>query len=204
MTTLFYAVCLIVGLLFTIISGLMGHVFHGGDGHEIGTGGHAEAGFDDSGIPGISFFSPMVLASFVTAFGGLGIVFSGISATSSVWISAPLSIAGAFVTALFVLWLFNAVFTKSQSSSEGHVGTLTGQTATLLSPIPKDGVGEIAYVQASTRYTAPARSEHGAAIAIGETVRITRVVGTQFYVERVDQPAPGSTLKSGSPSTSTL
>lgn len=186
MMTLFYAVCLTVGLLFTIISAFAGHVFHSSDGgHGIGTGGHAEAGFDSSGIPGISFFSPMVLASFVTAFGGLGIVFSGIKATSSVWISAPLSIAGAFSTALLVLWIFNSVFSKSQSSSEGHIGSVVGQTASLLSPIPENGMGEIAYVQATTRYTAPARSEKGAAIAVGETVRITRVVGTQFFVERV-------------------
>ena len=189
MTTLFYAVCLTAGLLFTVISALAGHAFHGGDGHDIGTGGHAEAGLDSSGIPGISFFSPMVLASFVSAFGGLGIVFSGIKATATVWISAPLSIAGAFITASAVLWLFNTVFSRSQSSSEGHVATVVGQTASLLTPIPHDGVGEIAYVQAGTRYTAPARSEKGLAIAIGETVRITRVIGTQFYVERVGQPA---------------
>jgi membrane protein implicated in regulation of membrane protease activity len=183
--TLFYAVCLIAGLLFTIVSALAGHG-HGGDGaHGIGTGGHAEAGFDNSGIPGVSFFSPMVLSSFVTAFGGLGIVFSGISATSNVWISAPLSIVGAMGIALVVLWLFNAIFGRSQSSSEGHVASVVGQTASLLSPIPENGVGEIAYVQASTRYTAPARSEKGAAINVGETVRITRVVGTQFFVERV-------------------
>lgn len=186
MTTLFYAVCLIAGLLFTLVSALLGHAFHAGEpGHgDIGTGGHAEAGFEDSGIPGISFFSPLVLASFITAFGGLGIVFSGIRATSTVWISAPLSIAGAFCTALLVLGLFNAVFSRSQSSSEAHVGTLVGQTASLITPIPEHGVGEIAYVQASTRYTAPARSEQGRPIPAGETVRITRVIGTQFYVER--------------------
>lgn len=183
MTTLFYAVCLVVGLLFTLISALAGHGF---DSHgDVGTGGHAEAGFDNSGIPGISFFSPMVLACFLTAFGGLGVVFSGIKATSSVWISAPLSIGGAFCAALFVLWLFNIVFSKSQSSSEAQVASLVGHTATLLSSIPEKGVGEIAYVQASTRYTAPARAEKGVAIPVGETVRITRVVGTQFFVERL-------------------
>ncbi|HVU33347.1 MAG TPA: NfeD family protein [Opitutaceae bacterium] len=191
MTTLFYAVCLIAGLLFTIVSAFAGHVFHGGDGghdlgaggHDLGTGGHAEAGFDDSGIPGVSFFSPVVLASFITAFGGFGILFSDIKATSSVWLSAPLSIAGALIVAFAVLSLFNAIFRRTQSSSESHVASLIGVPASLMSPIPENGVGEIAYVQASTRYTAPARSEKGVAIAVGQTVRITRVVGTQFFVE---------------------
>ena len=33
------------------------------------------------------------------------------------------------------------------------------------------------------RYTAPARSEKGAAVSAGQAVKITRIVGTQFYVE---------------------
>ena len=199
MTMLFYAVCLITGLLFTVVSALAGHVFHaGGDGHGIGTGGHAEAGFDNAGIPGISFFSPVVLASFVTAFGGFGILFTDIKPTANVWISAPLSIACALCVAFGVLALFNTIFSKSQSSSEARVGAMVGQTASLLSPIPEHGVGEIAYVQGSTRYTAPARSESGAAIGVGEPVRITRVAGTQFYVDRLVSPdvtksAPDST-----------
>ncbi len=184
MMTLFYAVCLIAGLLFTVISALAGHMFHGGDGgHDIGTGGHAEAGFDNSGIPGISFFSPVVLASFVTAFGGFGILFSDIKATSNVWLSAPLSIAGAFIVAAAVLAIFNMIFSRTQSSSESHVASLVGQTASLCTSIPVNGVGEISYVQSSTRYTAPARSENGSAIAVGQPVRITRIVGTQYFVE---------------------
>ncbi len=180
-----YAICLVVGLLFTLISAVAGHFFGGHDGGDVGTGGHAEAGFDHSGVPGISFFSPTVLACFVTAFGGLGILFSGIKATESIWISAPLSIAGAVCIAFVVLWLFNAVFTRTQSSSESRVATLVGQAASIVTPIPEGGVGEIAYVQASTRYTAPARSEGGVAVGAGQTVKITRVVGTQFYVESV-------------------
>jgi membrane protein implicated in regulation of membrane protease activity len=62
------------------------------------------------------------------------------------------------------------------------VGTLAGQIATVITPIPAQGVGEIAYVQSGSRYTAPAREENGQPVGGGETVRITRVVGTQFYV----------------------
>ncbi len=159
---------------------------------DVGTGGHAEAGFDDSGVPGISFFSPLVLACFITAFGGLGIVFSGIPATESVWLSAPLSVAGALCLAFVALWLFNIVFSRSQSSSESRVATLIGQTATIITPIPVNGTGEIAYVQGGTRYSAPARSESGAAISQGQAVKISRIVGTQFYVELLS-PASSQT-----------
>src|SRR5215510_7806653 len=96
-----YIACLTLGLVFTIISATMGHFFGGHDAHpggDIGTGGHAEAGFDQSGVPGLSFFSPTVLACFVTAFGASGIILSRIEATRSVWISAPVSaVAGAGV-----------------------------------------------------------------------------------------------------------
>jgi membrane protein implicated in regulation of membrane protease activity len=184
METLIYAVCLAVGLFFTIISAVAGHFFGGSDAHaDIGTGGHVEAGFDHSGMPGISFFSPTVLASFVTAFGAFGLIFTRIPPTSSVWASAPLSAVGGGVVAWLVFLLFNALFARTQSSSESHVASLVGQTASVITPIPANGVGEIAYVQGGTRYTAPARAEEGKPVANGQTVRISRVVGTQFYVQ---------------------
>jgi hypothetical protein len=40
-------------------------------------------------------------------------------------------------------------------------------------------------VQGGTRYTAPARSESGAAVSNGQFVRIARVVSNQFYVTPV-------------------
>jgi len=188
-----YAFCLVVGLLFIGFSALFGHFFGGHDGAGVGTGGHAEAGYDHSGVPGISFFSPLVLACFITAFGGFGIVFSGFKPTENIWISAPLSIGGASVFAFIVLWLFNAVFTKTQSSSESRVATLIGQSASMVSPLPENGVGEIAYVQGNTRCTAPARAEGGGAIPAGRAVKITRIIGTQFYVEPLEATPNSST-----------
>lgn len=180
-----YLICLISGLMFTLFSAIASHFFGGHD-SAIGTGGHAEAGFDHTGVPGISFFSPTVLASFVTAFGAFGLILSRIEATKTVWISAPLSAVGAFGIAGLTFWVFNTLFTKTQSSSESHVATLVGVTASIITPIPSNGVGEIAYVQSGTRYSAPARSEEGVAIAAGRAVRITRIVGSQFYVEPVN------------------
>ena len=180
-----YLVCLVVGLLFPIVSAIVGHFFDGHEGADIGTGGHAEAGFDDSGVPGVSFFSPTVLASFVTAFGAGGLILTSIESTKSVWISAPVSAVIGAVIAGATFMFFNAMFSKTQSSSESHVASLVGQTASIITPIPKDGIGEIAYVQGGSRYSAPARSEGGVPISADKPVKITRIVGTQFYVEPI-------------------
>ena len=178
-----YTACLALGLLFTIISAVAGHFFGGHDGGDVGTGGHAEAGYDHTGLPGISLFSPTVLACFVTAFGACGLILSHIKSTSSMWISAPISAVAGVVMAVLAFMLFNWMFEKTQSSSESRVASLVGQTASIITPIPADGVGEIAYVQGGTRYTAPARTETGSAVPAGKPVRVTRVVGTQYYVE---------------------
>src|SRR5437867_1889292 len=125
-----YAACLALGLLFTIISAVAGHFFGGHDAHpDVGTGGHAEAGYDHSGVPGISFFSPTVLACFVTAFGACGLILSKVEATRNVWISAPISAVAGVAMASVAFLLFNWMFKQTQSSSESRVGSLVGQTA---------------------------------------------------------------------------
>jgi membrane protein implicated in regulation of membrane protease activity len=180
---LIYFICCTVGLLFTVVSAVMGDVFGGHDAHaDVGTGGHAEAGFEHTGLPGVSPFSPTTLAAFITAFGGFGMIFSRIDATRSVWISAPLSALAGLLIAGGVFLMFNKIFSKTQSSSESRVATLVGISATVITTIPQHGVGEIAYVHGGSRYTAPARSESGAAVTNGQTVKIHRIVGTQFYV----------------------
>jgi len=182
-----YTACLALGLLFTIISAFTSHFFGGHDGHmDVGTGGHAEAGYDHSGVPGISFFSPTVLSCFVTAFGACGLILTRIDATKSVWISAPVSAMAGLIMATLAFLLFNWMFEKTQSSSEGRVASLVGQTASIITPIPPNGVGEIAYVQGGSRYTAPARTETGTSVPAGKPVRITRIVGSQYFVEAMN------------------
>lgn len=189
---LIYLICFGVGLLFTLVSAFTSHFWGGHDAGDLGHGdagpgadGHAEAGFGTHDMPGFSALSPTTIASFITAFGGFGMIFHRVGATSSPWISLPLSAIGGFGVAAAVLWLFRLVFSKTQGSSESRVATLVGTSATVITPISENGVGEIAYVQIGTRYTAPARADNNAIIANGATVKITRIVGTQFYVAAV-------------------
>lgn len=179
-----YAICLVTGLLFAMLTVMVGHLF-GGGGHVIGSGGHVEAGADTSDEPGMSIFSPTVIASFVTAFGGFGLILSEFPATHPAIISAPLSIGGGVVVAGLMYFFFGLVFRHTQSSSESRVAALVNAEATVITPISANGVGEIAYVVGGTRYTAPARAEDGFFIGNGQTVKIARIVGTQFYVKKV-------------------
>jgi membrane protein implicated in regulation of membrane protease activity len=178
-----YAICLVVGLVFALVSVVAGHFFGGHDAHVAGSGGHAEAGADSSDMPGMSIFSPTVMASFVTAFGGFGLIFSQFQPTSKTVVSAPLSVFCALLVAGGLYKLLSVVFRHTQSSSESHVAKLVGTVANVITPIAENGVGEIAYVVGGSRYTAAARAEKGMAVASGQAVKITRVVGTQFYVE---------------------
>jgi membrane protein implicated in regulation of membrane protease activity len=180
-----YAICLVAGLVFTLVSVLAGHFFGGHDAHVAGSGGHAEAGADSSDMPGISIFSPTVMASFVTAFGGFGLIFTQFPATNKTVVSAPLSIFCALLVAGGMYKFFSLVFRHTQSSSESKVARLVGIEANVITPIVENGVGEIAYVVGGSRYTAAARAEKGTPVASGQTVKITRVVGTQFYVTSI-------------------
>jgi hypothetical protein len=181
-----YLFCLVVGLAFTLLSVALGHFFGGHGDHVGGSGGHAEAGADSSDMPGISIFSPTIIAAFITAFGGFGIIFTEISATSRAVVSAPLSILAALAVAGCLYKLLSILFSHTQGSSESHVADLVGAEANVITPIPVSGVGEIAYVVRGTRYTAPARTENNVAVGNGRTVKIIRVVGTQFYVQEIN------------------
>jgi len=182
MSTFFaYLFCLVVGFVFLLGSAIFGHIF-GDHGHVEGSGGHAEAGADSSDAPGISLLSPIVMAAFVTGFGAFGIILSQFHATKSPVISVPVSLGGAFVVAYSLVGVLRKVIRAADSSSESQVATLAGHIATVITPIPAGGVGEIAYVQSGTRYTAPAREENQLPVASGSAVTITRIVGSQFYV----------------------
>ena len=178
-----YAVCFGVGIVFALLSVLLGHLGHDGHadvGHDQVPHGHAEAGFGTHDMPGFEPVGPTTIATFITAFGGLGMMFH--QSPSLHRLGGLLAAVGALLIAAIVAWGFATVFRLTQSSSEGRIAELNGAAATVITPIPAGGVGEIAYVQAGTRYSAPARAEDARALPNGATVKITRVTGTQFYV----------------------
>jgi membrane protein implicated in regulation of membrane protease activity len=159
----------------------MGHDFD----HDVAEAGdgHVEVGIGDT-FPGLSPWSPTVLCSFLTTFGGVGYI-----SLEAVDLGVPGSVllgtVAAFVFAGGVFIGMNKIFAALQSSSEVRVADLKGRRAEVITPIPEGGVGEIAYEVSGTRQSAPARTVNGKPVGRAEKVKIVRIAGTTYLVKRV-------------------
>ena len=148
---------------------------------EMGGDGHVEVGLGDS-FPALSPWSPTVICSFLTSFGGVGYLM-----LTSGKGGVPLSLLAGSVVGLalaaMVFYGLNKLFRAVQSSSEVRVANLIGRKAELITPIPEGGMGEISYEIRGTRMNAPARSVDGKEVSRAALVKIKRIAGTTYYVK---------------------
>jgi len=84
-----------------------------------------------------------------------------------------------------VAWLLWKVFQVTQGSSEAIVADLVGVEAEVITAIPAEGLGEIAYNAKQARYNAPARTVDGKSLGPHTVVKIVRVLGGTYFVEKV-------------------
>lgn len=168
-----YWFCVAVGTTWTLASLALGHsgVDHG---DPSGADAHGEVSFP--------VFSPTVIATFIAAFGGLGLVGASAFGPSRTVLHLPLALGGATALALGVATIMFRVTRAVESDSNVRVDDLGGTSAEVITAIPANGLGEIAYVAAGIRYTAPARTAEGAPVANGVLVEIDRVEGTTYIV----------------------
>jgi membrane protein implicated in regulation of membrane protease activity len=184
-----YLICLLVGLIYAVMATLLGGLHLGGDGHDFHAGGGHEGpggGHEGDGVGGselhFSPMSPIVIATFVTAFGAMGLI-ALFALKIGALLSAGFALAVALAIAAAVFAAFTKIFAVTQSSSEAHQSELVGTQGEVITPIGKDGLGEVAYVQRGSRYSAPARSMDGRPVARGALVRIVRLVGNTLVVD---------------------
>jgi membrane protein implicated in regulation of membrane protease activity len=211
-TLIAYWVCFGVGTTYAVVSALLGGVHGlldlGGDGgnggghvemaHDYGAGhGEVTTGHEGSGEafatvgeaePVISPLSPATLSIFLATFGGVGIILTSMFKLN-LFVSLPVSAGAGVGVAGSVMLLFYHLFTKVQGSSEPRSAEAIGLTAEVTVPVPKEGVGEVAYVVRGARFVSSARSQTGKPLARHVAVRIVRQVGNTFYVEPVGEQA---------------
>ena len=185
--TLLYLALLGIGIIYAVII-LIGGALHdihlpGLDLPDVHIGGHdigpvhldvgAGAGQPETQVPSLS---PITVASFVTAFGAFGLIALGLFDTSAQW-SLAWAAGGGLVVAVIAHFAFGYFLIAPQGSSEVKLKDIVGAVAEVITPIPADSVGEVAFVAQGGRVTYTAKSATGAPIARGTTVVIEKVVG---------------------------
>lgn len=187
-----YLISFCVGFFFAVGSAVLSGVF-GGDGgvdHDVG-GAHLDPGLHlDPGAVHFSPLSPTIIATFLAVFGGTGMICLRVFNMSD-YGSIPVSIVAALGVSFLFFLLLEWIFRKTQGSTNIDATQLVGTRADVITPIPVNGVGEIAYVAKGSRQNSPARSADGTAIASPTEVEIVRVVGGSFIVRRIEPGEDG-------------
>jgi membrane protein implicated in regulation of membrane protease activity len=146
-------------------------------------GGDIPAGIDAPDVT-VSPLSPITIATFITTFGGVGVL-----ATQVFEVDPRLSLLWAVGSALLtggLMYLFSSQFlVRSQASSELRQGELIGIEAEVTVPIGEGSMGQVTYLTKSGRMSSMARSVDGKPIARGESVLIVRTAGPQVLVRRI-------------------
>lgn len=202
MLTLTYLALAGLGCLYVLVSAFLGHLSDFGDsgGHDGGHAGDVDGadaghyGVDGVGVGKVSagdaaggvfhfpFFSPLALATLMTAIGAWGIVAQhgfGIHETGSLLVAVPAGLA----TTYLVTWAGWRLVSSSRGSSVLRADRFAGSTGEVLTPIPEGGLGEVAALIDGQRFTTSAREVKGRAVARGRLVRIVRMTGATLLVE---------------------
>ena len=177
-----YLVCFFVGFGFALLSALLSGVFSGGAEAHVGAGHdiHATAG-DSVHFP---LLSPVTIAMFIASFGGAGYVYKNALQLPPI-AHISLAVATAVALAFAVAWILWKLFQITQGSSEAQVFELIGIEAEVTTAIPAEGLGEIAYTAKQAHYSAPARTTDGKALGPHTPVKIVKILGGTYVVEKI-------------------
>jgi membrane protein implicated in regulation of membrane protease activity len=187
--SLLYLALLGIGLIYAIIILIAGavHDLHI-PGFDVHLGEHSFGPVDVHTVPDLNAgdvshpsvkipsLSPVTIASFITAFGAFGLISIGLLQVSS-RISLVWAVIGGLIMAVIAHFAFSYFLIAPQGSSEVHLGDLIGTAAEVITPIPGDSVGEVAFVAQGGRVTYTAKSLNNAQIARGTTVIIEKIIG---------------------------
>jgi membrane protein implicated in regulation of membrane protease activity len=143
---------------------------------------HLDGSLDhDFGHGGPSFFSVRIISVFITAFGGFGAVAThyefGVLGASGIGFLSGATFAG-------LIYAFASFLYGQQASTDIHPRDIVGQTARVIIPIPKDGVGQVRCQIGEQLLDKIARTNDGGAIPENAAVTVTDVLGETVIVER--------------------
>jgi hypothetical protein len=144
----------------------------------------ADVGGIDAPDVAVSPLSPITVATFITTFGGVGVLTTQVFGVDPRW--SLLWAAGSGLGTSGLIYLFVSQFlVRSQASSELHRSELVGMEAEVTVPIGETATGQVTYVTKSGRMSSMARSVDGRPIPRGQLVVIARTIGPQVLVKPI-------------------
>jgi membrane protein implicated in regulation of membrane protease activity len=182
--TSFFVGCFAFGLLFTVVTFLLGEVggmsSHGAaHGLSSGlTGSHAHA----HSANGVSPFSLSTLSAFLTWFGGAGYLLTRYSPLAALAITLTALFLGVVGAGIFFTVVARYIVPKLTVLNPDDF-RVQGAVARVTSTIQPGGIGEIVYTLGGTRHADGARSEAAELIERGTQVVILRIEKGIAYVE---------------------
>lgn len=195
----FFFICFGVGAGFTIISflfgELLGHIDAGDIDIDTGFDTHIDGGLDtniDGGFDthidahancgsGVSPLKPSVIASFLTVFGGTGLLMI----RRYDWIFSLISAGLLGMLVAYLIFRFIIVpLNKSQNTSAVEKQSLIGHNAVVSEFIPQGGYGKITYYAMGNTYSSPAKSESGEPINKKDNVEIVYIEKNTYFVRK--------------------
>jgi len=128
--------------------------------------------------------SVLAIASFISSFGAFGLIAVTLFDAGTVTSLIVALVGGILIgiaAQLFFLYILSPTI-----SSEIQQTKLIGMVAEITTPIPANGVGQIAFVAKGSRVTYSARAtETDLSMSRGTAVRIERIVGGMAYVSEI-------------------
>jgi membrane protein implicated in regulation of membrane protease activity len=159
---------------------LPGDVDIPGAGVHIGGADIAAGGIDAPDVS-VSPLSPITIATFVTVFGGVGVITIQLFDVSP-GMSLVISVLSGLISGGLMYLFYSQFLIRSQGSSEVRHGELLGLEGEVTVPIGENAMGQVTYLTKSGRMSSMARSVDGRPIARGQSVEIVRTSGPQVLV----------------------
>ncbi|MCY7376582.1 MAG: hypothetical protein LH472_11510 [Pyrinomonadaceae bacterium] len=160
-----------VGFLFLLVSLIVGDIFDAL---------HIDFGLDASHDFGI--FDSRMIAVFLTAFGGCGVI--GTTLGYGAAASSAFGLLGGFIFGAIVFYFGKLLYSQQSSSSVGEKD-LIGRTAQVIVNIKPDALGQISCRVGEERIEKLARTVSGEEIKAGQLVRIESI-GSDSVIVSVD------------------
>lgn len=202
-----YGGFLLFGVGYAVLVTLLGNLGgdHGGDasgdggdfdvGHDVAhdVGGSDDVGHGDtgSGHSGLSPFSPLMIATFATLFGGLGFITLGVFGSIPLMpqvvsngVSVIISAALAVILSSYFSFFLVKLFVKTETGGMISTSRLIGCEAEASMDIEPGKIGEVTYLHGGSRQNGMAMLVDGVrSVRKGQCVEIVSIKESIMYVK---------------------